>query len=111
MHRVVVENTGFGRIEAQAAKQVIVQKVREAEREKVVAEYEDRVGTLINGTVKTTRDNIIVDLGNNAEGLLPRENLVGREISASTTVSVPCWLKYALKAVALSCCSHARILR
>ena len=76
-----VENTGFGRIEAQAAKQVIVQKVREAEREKVVAEYEDRVGTLINGTVKkTTRDNIIVDLGNNAEGLLPRENLVGREI-------------------------------
>lgn len=81
VHRVQVENTGFGRIEAQAAKQVIVQKVREAEREKVVAEYEDRVGTLINGTVKkTTRDNIIVDLGNNAEGLLPRENLVGREI-------------------------------
>lgn len=81
VHRVQVGNTGFGRIEAQAAKQVIVQKVREAEREKVVAEYEDRVGTLINGTVKkTTRDNIIVDLGNNAEGLLPRENLVGREI-------------------------------
>ena len=81
VHRVQVENTGFGRIEAQAAKQVIVQKVREAEREKVVAEYEDRVGTLINGTVKkTTRDNIIVDLGNNAEGLLPREYLVGREI-------------------------------
>lgn len=81
VHREQVENTGFGRIEAQAAKQVIVQKVREAEREKVVAEYEDRVGTLINGTVKkTTRDNIIVDLGNNAEGLLPRENLVGREI-------------------------------
>ena len=80
-HREQVENTGFGRIEAQAAKQVIVQKVREAEREKVVAEYEDRIGTLINGTVKkTTRDNIIIDLGNNAEGLLPRENLVGREI-------------------------------
>ncbi|MGB0965512.1 MAG: transcription termination factor NusA [Litorivicinus sp.] len=81
VHREQVDNTGFGRIEAQAAKQVIVQKVREAEREKVVAEYEDRIGTLINGTVKkTTRDNIIVDLGNNAEGLLPRENLVGREI-------------------------------
>ena len=81
VHREQVDNTGFGRIEAQAAKQVIVQKVREAEREKVVAEYENRVGTLINGTVKkTTRDNIIVDLGNNAEGLLPRENLVGREI-------------------------------
>ena len=81
VHREQVDNNGFGRIEAQAAKQVIVQKVREAEREKVVAEYENRVGTLINGTVKkTTRDNIIVDLGNNAEGLLPRENLVGREI-------------------------------
>lgn len=80
-HKVQVDNAGFGRIEAQAAKQVIVQKVREAERDKVVAEYQDRVGTLINGSVKkTTRDNIIVDLGNNAEGLLPRENLVGREI-------------------------------
>ncbi|QGG79483.1 transcription termination/antitermination protein NusA [Litorivicinus lipolyticus] len=80
-HKELVANAGFGRIEAQAAKQVIVQKIREAEREKVVVEYEDRVGTLINGTVKkTTRDNVIVDLGNNAEGLLPRENLVGREI-------------------------------
>ena len=80
MHRVQVENTGFGRIEALAAKQVIVQKVREAEREKVVAEYEDRVGTLISGTVKkTTRDNIIVDLGHTAEGLLRRANLVGRD--------------------------------
>lgn len=81
IYSIQVENAGFGRIEAQAAKQVIVHKIREAEREKVVVEYEDRVGTLINGTVKkTTRDNIIVDLGNNAEGLLPREKLVGREI-------------------------------
>ena len=80
-YSIQVENAGFGRIEAQAAKQVIVHKIREAEREKVVVEYEDRVGTLINGTVKkTTRDNIIVDLGNNAEGLLPRDKLVGREI-------------------------------
>ena len=76
-----VENIGFGRIAAQTAKQVIVQKVREAERAQVVEEYEERVGELINGTVKkVTRDNIIVDLGNNAEGLLPRDELVGREV-------------------------------
>ncbi len=76
-----VENIEFGRIAAQTAKQVIVQKVREAERAQVVEEYRDRVGDLISGTVKkVTRDNIIVDLGNNAEGLLPRDQLVGREV-------------------------------
>lgn len=77
----VVENVEFGRIAAQTAKQVIVQKVREAERAQIVNEYRHRVGELISGTVKkVTRDNIIVDLGGNAEGLLPREELVGREI-------------------------------
>ncbi len=76
-----VENIGFGRIAAQTAKQVIVQRVREAERAQIVEEYSDRLGELVNGTVKkVTRDNIIVDLGNNAEGLLPREQLVGREV-------------------------------
>lgn len=76
-----VENIGFGRIAAQTAKQVIVQKVREAERAQIVEEYESRVGELISGTVKkVTRDNIIVDLGNNAEASLPREELVGREV-------------------------------
>lgn len=75
-----VENVEFGRIAAQTAKQVIVQKVREAERAKVVAEYENRIGELIGGTVKrVTREHIIVDLGNNAEGLLSREQVVGRE--------------------------------
>lgn len=75
-----IENVGFGRIAAQTAKQVIVQKVRDAERAQVVEQYESRVGELIAGTVKkVTRDNVIVDLGNNAEGLLPREQLVGRE--------------------------------
>jgi N utilization substance protein A len=81
IHTESVENIGFGRIAAQIAKQVIVQKVREAEREQVVEEYRDRVKDLVSGSVKkVTRDNIIVDLGNNAEGLLPREELVGREI-------------------------------
>ena len=77
----IVENIGFGRIAAQTAKQVIVQKVREAEREQIVEQYRSRIGELISGSVKkVTRDNIIVDLGGNAEGLLPREELVGREV-------------------------------
>ncbi len=81
VHTEVVENVEFGRIAAQTAKQVIVQKVREAERAQVVDEYRSRKGELVSGTVKkVTRDNIIVDLGNNAEGLMPREELVGREI-------------------------------
>ncbi len=75
-----IDNVGFGRIAAQTAKQVIVQRVREAERAQVVEQYQDRVNDLVAGTVKkVTRDNVIVDLGNNAEGLLPREQLVGRE--------------------------------
>jgi N utilization substance protein A len=80
-YEIEVESADFGRIEAQTAKQVIVQKVREAEREKVVADYESRLLSLINGTVKkVTRDAVIVDLGGAAEALLPRENLIGREI-------------------------------
>jgi N utilization substance protein A len=80
IHEEVVENVEFGRIAAQTAKQVIVQRVRDAERAQVVEEYQDRVGELLAGTVKkVTRDNVIVDLGNNAEGLLPRDQLVGRE--------------------------------
>ncbi|WP_438984787.1 transcription termination factor NusA [Aequoribacter sp.] len=75
-----IDNVGFGRIAAQTAKQVIVQRVREAERAQIVDQYRGRVGELVAGSVKkVTRDNIIVDLGNNAEGLLPRGNLVGRE--------------------------------
>ncbi len=80
IHEESVENIGFGRIAAQTAKQVIVQRVREAERDQVIERYVDRVGELLAGTVKkVTRDNVIVDLGNNAEGLLSRDQLVGRE--------------------------------
>ena len=81
IHEEQVESVKFGRIAAQTAKQVIVQKVREAERAKVVEQYSGRQGELISGTVKkVTRDNVIVDLGNNAEALLPRENLLPREV-------------------------------
>jgi N utilization substance protein A len=75
-----VESVEFGRIAAQAAKQVIVQKVREAERAQIIDEYRDRIGELINGTVKkVTRDSLILDLGGNAEALITREHMIGRE--------------------------------
>lgn len=75
-----IENAAFGRIAAQTAKQVIVQKVREAERDIVISEYRDRVGELVTGSVKkVTRDSIIVDLGGNAEALLPRDQMIPRE--------------------------------
>ncbi|HEY8385664.1 MAG TPA: transcription termination factor NusA [Porticoccaceae bacterium] len=76
-----VENINFGRIAAQTAKQVIVQKVRDAERALIADQYRDRIGELVSGTVKkVTREHLIVDLGNNAEAVLSREELVGREV-------------------------------
>lgn len=75
-----IGNIEFGRIAAQTAKQVIVQKVREAERDIVIAEYLDKIGGLISGTVKkVTRESVLVDLGGNAEGLLAREHMIPRE--------------------------------
>ena len=62
----------FGRIAAQTAKQVIFQKVREAERDNVFAEYSERIGEVVNGTVKRfERGDIIVDLGR-TEAAVPR---------------------------------------
>ncbi|MFI8480894.1 transcription termination factor NusA [Pseudomonas sp. NPDC078700] len=75
-----IDSIEFGRIAAQTAKQVIVQKVREAERAQVVEAYRERLGEIVSGTVKkVTRDNVIVDLGNNAEALLAREDIISRE--------------------------------
>jgi N utilization substance protein A len=75
-----IESIEFGRIAAQIAKQVIVQKVREAERAQIVDAYRDRIDEIVSGTVKkVTRDNVIVDLGNNAEALLAREDIIPRE--------------------------------
>lgn len=75
-----VESVKFGRIAAQQAKQVIIQKIREAERLKVAAQYENRVGELVIGVAKrVTRDYIILDMGENAEALLLREDMIPRE--------------------------------
>ncbi|MDX1443537.1 MAG: transcription termination factor NusA [Gammaproteobacteria bacterium] len=75
-----IESVAFGRIAAQTAKQVIVQKVREAERAQVVEQYQDREGELVTGIVKRVeRGNVHVDLGGNAEGFIPREDMIPRE--------------------------------
>ena len=76
-----VANVEFGRIAAQAAKQVIVQKVREAERAKIVDQYRSVLGELVNGTVKkVTREFLIIDLGDGAEAILPRNELIPGEV-------------------------------
>jgi N utilization substance protein A len=75
-----LESVAFGRIAAQTAKQVIVQKVREAERAQVVDQYQGRVGQLVSGIVKRVdRNGIFVDLGGNAEGFISRDQMIPRE--------------------------------
>src|ERR1700712_2864853 len=69
----------FGRIAAQSAKQVIVQKVREAERDRQFDEFKDRTGEIVNGTVKRVEyGNVIVDLGR-GEGIIRRDEMIPRE--------------------------------
>ena len=81
LHTKQQENVPFGRIETQAARQVMLQKVREAEREKVVSQFKNQHNQLVNGTVKrVTRDNIIVDISYDAEAILPRDRLMPGEI-------------------------------
>ncbi|MBK7250568.1 MAG: transcription termination/antitermination protein NusA [Gammaproteobacteria bacterium] len=75
-----MESAAFGRIAAQQAKQVIVQKVREAERAQVVEAYRDRVGQLVSGVVKRVdRNGLTIDLGGNAEGFVSRSDMIPRE--------------------------------
>jgi len=75
-----VDSVEFGRIAAQKAKQVIVQKVLEAERAQVVNAYKERLGQLVTGVVKrVTREFVILDLGNNAEAVLMRTEMIPHE--------------------------------
>src|SRR5690242_12786861 len=93
-----MESVSFGRIAAQQAKQVIVQKVREAERQQVVDAYRDRVGTLVSGVVKRVdRNGIYVDLGSNAEGFVPRTDMIPRE-QAKPQDRIKAYLKEVKKA-------------
>jgi N utilization substance protein A len=76
-----MEAAAFGRIAAQTAKQVIVQKVREAERAQIVDAYQSRKGELVMGVVKRVeRGNVILDLGGNAEAMVPRDEMIPREM-------------------------------
>lgn len=78
--REAIDAVAFGRIAAQTAKQIIVQKVREAERAQMVAMYQDKIGEMIHGTVKRAeRGNVTLDLGGNAEAFIPREEMIPRE--------------------------------
>ena len=75
-----IESVEFGRIAAQTAKQVIVQKVREAERARVIEAYQGREGELVMGTVKRVeRGNVYLDLGENVEAFIPREEMIPKE--------------------------------
>lgn len=75
-----VESIEFGRIAAQTAKQVIVQKVREAERAQIVDAYADKIGELVMGVVKRVeRGNVYLDLGNNADAIITKDEMIPRE--------------------------------
>jgi N utilization substance protein A len=76
-----IPSVEFGRIAAQTAKQVIMQRLRAAKRDQIADEYRSRIGELVAGTVKkVTRDNVIIELGSNAEALLRRVDMLPREI-------------------------------
>jgi len=75
-----IDSVTFDRVTTQTAKQVIVQKIREAERALVVEAYQERIGELVTGVVKkSSRDSVILDLGNNAEAIIYRDDMLPRE--------------------------------
>lgn len=83
------EVTSFGRVAAQTAKQVVLQRLREAEREVVLAEYEDKIGTVVTGTVQRVEPRVIrVELGK-ATGIIPQsEQIQGEYYSIGSRVKV-----------------------
>jgi N utilization substance protein A len=75
-----IESVKFDRVTTQTAKQVIVQKIREAERGLIVDAYQDQLGEIVTGVVKkASRDSVIIDLGNNAEAIIYRDDMLPRE--------------------------------
>lgn len=104
-----IESVTFDRITTQTAKQVIVQKVREAERALVVDQFRDQEGEIITGVVKkVNRDNISLEiksegLPGNAEAVILREDMLPRENFRQAIVFVVCCMPYVLKRVVHSC--------
>jgi N utilization substance protein A len=79
--KVEIENIDFGRISAQAAKQVIIQKVREAERSKITAKYEGLIGQVISGQVKRiNRDFLLLEIEEDLNAQIPRDQIIPGEI-------------------------------
>ena len=79
--KVEIENIDFGRISAQAAKQVIIQKVREAERSKITAKYEGLVGQVISGQIKRiNRDFLLLEIEEDLNAQIPRDQIIPGEI-------------------------------
>ena len=75
-----IESVTFDRVTTQTAKQVIVQKIREAERALIVDAYQEQIGEIVTGVVKkSSRDSVILDLGNNAEAIIYRDEMLPRE--------------------------------
>jgi len=75
-----IESVKFDRVTTQTAKQVIVQKIREAERALIVDAYQEQLGEIVTGVVKkASRESVIVDLGNNAEAIIYRDDMLPRE--------------------------------
>ena len=83
------EVTTFGRVAAQTAKQVVLQRLREAEREVVLAEYEDKIGTVVNGTVQRVEPRVVrVEIGK-ANGIIPQsEQIQGEFYSVGSRIKV-----------------------
>jgi len=75
-----IQSVDFGRISTQIAKQIIIQKVREAERNRIAKQYKWKIGKLLHGTVKRiTRENIFLDLGESVEGIMPKNEILPGE--------------------------------
>lgn len=78
--REPVEVDGYGRIAATMAKQILMKKIKNFEREKTAKIYQEKIGDIVYGEVKrATYEILIIDLGNNAEGILPKKDLIARE--------------------------------
>ena len=99
----------FGRIAAQTAKQVIMQKVREAERNKQFEEYKEKIGTIINGTVKRIEfGNVILDIGK-TEAVLRHDEIIQKNLKTVIVCALMCWMCVVrLKDRKFSC--HALVL-
>src|SRR5471032_2291534 len=107
-----IESVTFDRITTQTAKQVIVQKVREAERAMVVEQFREQQGEIVTGVVKkVNRDSIALDLGSNAEAVILRKIWFRVKTSVPATVFVAFCMMFVRKPAAHSCSSVVHVTK